>query len=254
MTGAFLQGLLCLLPYRNIALVAPVMLYLLIGIVRTALQATGALRNPYMDGVVTQRTSPIFPDENGNQDKPASQQLCTIQLAVRSNSPLGMLAPGFKEVGDYFTAMTKQLDKNAAESGYLGSSAWISAADRTTGSEFMSLVYFDSVESLHRFSHGALHTEAMEWWHRTAKKHEHIGIMHEVYNSPANNWEAVYLNYHPTGLGATRKQVTVDGEKVWMNPLVEAKGQLRYSKGRMNRGFSEKQEWPEFENAWSRYE
>lgn len=71
--------------------------------------------------------------------------------------------------------------------------------------------------------------------------------MHEVFDASKNNWEGVYLNYQPTGLGATTKEATVDGRKVWMSPLVKAKGRLRYSKGRMGKVHNAADEWKEFE-------
>lgn len=230
MLGAFIQGLLCLLPYRNIALVAPVCLALVFSIARTLLQAAGILRNPYMDGVIDGRTAVVFPNETGSYEKAGDRQLCTIMLAVRSNHPLGMFADGFKEVGDYFESLCAELDKNASSLGFLGNSSWLYAGERGVSSEFMSIVYFDSPESLHAYAHGPLHTEAMEWWQKTEKKHKHIGIMHEVYASPRTGWEGIYVNYHPTGIGATALEAEVGGKKAWMNPLVQVKGPLRYSK------------------------
>lgn len=247
--GALIQGLLCLLPYRNIALITPVILLLGFQVARTLLMSAGILHNPYMDGVLEgKKTALLYPDEKGVYGKPADRSICAIVLAVRSNSPLGMFADGYTEVGDYFVAMSKELDKNPTVHGYLGSSAWLSAADRGVSSEFMSIVYFDSAESLHAYAHGPLHTDALEWWQRTAKKHKHIGIMHEVFAAPKNGWEGVYVNYHPTGLGATSQEVNIDGKQVWTSPLVECKGQLRYSKGRMGRPFGDK-EWVALENT-----
>lgn len=249
--GALLQGLLAFLPYRNIALVAPVVTAISFLILRTILMTLGYLRNPYMDGVIDGRTVPVFPDEDGNYEKPADSQVCAIMLAVRSNHPIGMFAPGFKEVGDYFQGMSKELDSDPTITGYLGQSSWLSAADRGVSSEFMSIVYFNSIESLHAYAHGPLHTKAMEWWQRTAQQHKHIGLMHEVFSAPKNSWEGIYVNYHLTGLGATRKEVDLDGQKVWMNPLVQAKGKLRYSKGRMGRPFGDK-EWTAFDDAMAK--
>lgn len=216
--------------------------------IRVLLMTVGLLHNPYMDGVLDGRTVPVYPDEKGSYEKPADAQVCAIMLAVRSNHPLGIFADGFKEVGDYFAKMSKQLDGDPTVHGYLGNSSWLSAADRGVSSEFMSMVYFDTPESLHAFAHGPLHTEAMEWWQRTAQKHKHIGIMHEVYAAPKKSWEGVYINYHPTGLGATNKEVNLDGKKVWMNPLVQGKGKLTYSKGRMGHSYGDK-EWMAFENT-----
>ena len=248
MMGALIQGLLCLLPYRNSALVAPVVLVLTYQIVRTVLISFGVLHNPYMDGVIDGRTVPVFATEKGTREKPADQGVCAIMLAVRSNSPLGMFAPGFKEVGDYFQTMSAELDKQATALGYMGQSQWLSAGDRGVSSEYMSMVYFESSEKLHEYAHGPLHTDAMEWWQRTAKQHKHIAIMHEVFAAPKNSWEGVYINYHPTGLGAARKEATVDGKQVWINPLVKGNGRLTYSKGRMGKPFGNG-EWNAFEKT-----
>ena len=251
MMGALIQGLLCFLPYRNIALVAPVVMILGYRVIKTALQAMCWIHNPYMEGIVNRRTVPVFPDSNGQRGEPGDTQICAIVLAARSNSPLGVFSEGYKEVGLYFLKMLKQLERESTQHGFLGGSRWASTADRGVSSELMNLLYFDSLESLHAYAHGPLHTEAMEWWAKTADKLDHIGIMHEVFYCPKNCWEGIYVNYHPTGLGATRKEVTVDGKKVWMNPLVQGRGRLTYSKGRMGRKYDNGKEWIALENTLS---
>jgi len=207
----------------------------------------GLIKNPYMDGVILGRTVPVYPTEKSAADAPAESSLCAIMLATRSNHPLGIFGPGYTEIGDYFKAMIAQLDKEAATNGYLGSSAWLSCADRGVASEFMSMVYFENEERLHEFAHGLLHTEATEWWTKTVKQHDHLSIMHEIYAAPRRSWEGVYQNYAPTGLGATTKQTMVDGAQTWANPLVRGKGRLSYSKGRMGRSFDNKTEWKAYD-------
>lgn len=225
---------------------APAFLLLLWRIVQPIAMSFGLIHNPYMDGVIKGRTVPVFADATGNQDRQADREICAIVLATRSNSPLGILAPGFKEIGDYFRDMSRQLDAEATRYGYLGQSCWVSAADRGVSSEFMSVVYFESAEKLHEYAHGPLHTEATAWWQRTVKEHDHLAIMHEVFAAPKRSWEGIYINYHPTGLGAAFSEGTVKDErgerKVWMSPLVKGKGQLTYSKGRMGKAPSDK-EW-----------
>ncbi|KAF7198632.1 Monooxygenase [Pseudocercospora fuligena] len=245
--GAAIQAILFnVLPYRNIVLVLPIFLILGFKLLKTTLETVGILPNPYMKGVTIGRTVPVFPDEKGVQNTPAGDSLCVIMLAVRSNHPLGMLAPGYKEIGDRFAAMVKQLDATASTSGFLGASSWNSTHDRITSSETMSIIYFKNDHYLHEFSHGPLHTEAMQWWRDLGEKNRHLGIMHEVYSCPKNSWEGIYDNYHPTGLGATTKQATVNGQQVWVNPLVRGKGKLVYSKGRMGRTIANN-EWDAFE-------
>jgi len=64
--------------------------------------------------------------------------------------------------------------------------------------------------------------------------------MHEVFAVPERaGWEGIYMNYQPTGLGATTRPVRdkETGETVWVNPIVDAsRGVYRTSHGRMSRG------------------
>ncbi|EMC99306.1 hypothetical protein BAUCODRAFT_31625 [Baudoinia panamericana UAMH 10762] len=250
LVGAVIQGLICLLPYRNIALVAPAFLFLGYEIVTTLLKAFGITHNPYMNNVIPGRTAVVFPSEKGTHEEPAGSSLCAIMLAVRSNHPLGVFGPGYNTVGDYFRRMMEQLDAESKQWGYLGASPWLSVADRGVQSEYMVMVYFENEDYMHQFAHGPLHTETMEWWRRDLDKLAHISIMHEVYAAPKKSWEGIYANYAPTGLGrVTKAATTVDGNEVWLNTLVKGKGRLAYSKGRMGRVYDQQSEWSAFDST-----
>lgn len=247
--GAAIQAGLSFLPYRHVTLVFPVFFLLLLKLGKTALETAGVLPNPYMNGAIPYRTAPVFPNSKGEQDTAAGQSICAIMLAARCNHPLGILGPGYVDLAGYMDGMLDELSKSATQHGYLGHSAWLSQGDRQAANETMVFIYFENEEALHTYSHGPLHTKAMEWWNQTAAKHKYIGIMHEVFACPKQHWEGVYINYHPTGLGATSKEVEVNGQKVWMNPLVKVAGKLLYSNGRMGRPFDYKQEWAPLESA-----
>ena len=249
MFGALLQGVLSFLPYRNILLVAPVAFFLLFKTATAVLQTFGLLKNPYMEGVTTERTAILYADEHGQYENPGDAEVCAIMLAARSNHPLGMFAPGFKDLGDRFTSMTKELDMNATEMGFLGASTWLNSGDRGYASEQMVLIYFKTLHHLHEFAHGPSHTDTMQWWQKHSAELKHIGIMHEVFSAPKHSWEGIYVNYHPTGLGATFTEATVKGEKVWASPLVQGKGKMTYSRGRMGREFDVEKEWTAFEET-----
>ena len=246
MLGALLQGLFSFLPYRNLLLVAPVALILTYKLLTALLQTLGLLHNPWMDGAIDRRTAILYANEHGEYEKPGDAEVCAIMLAARSNHPLGMLGPGFKGVGDRFTEMTKQMDKDPTKYGYLGSSTWINSSDRSAGNEQMVMMYFRSLADCHAYAHGPMHTEAMQWWQRNEKDMKHVGIMHEIYAAPRHASEGIYVNYHPTGLGATFTEAEVEGKKVWMSPLVKGKGPMMYSKGRMGKAMDEKTEWSAF--------
>jgi hypothetical protein len=89
---------------------------------------------------------------------------------------MGAFAPGFKELGDYFTNMIKDVESYAEKYTYLGSSDWIANAERSTGNEVMSVMYFKTSEGLHAYAHGELHGEAWNWWNKTVGSHAYIGI------------------------------------------------------------------------------
>lgn len=248
MLGALLQGVLGFLPYRNILLIAPVASYVALKVAKQGLQITGLLRNTKMDGLPADRTAILYANEHGEYEKAGDSEVCVIMLAAVSHHPLGIFAPGFKDVGDRFNAMTTELEKNPTKYGYLGSSFWL-GSEHTGGNEQMTMMYFKTLHDCHEFAHGKMHTDTMLWWQQHSHKLKHVGIMHEVFAVPKHASEGVYVNYHPTGMGATFTEANVNGEKMWMSPLVQGKGRLTYSKGRMGRPLNEKNEWTAFEET-----
>ena len=242
--GALIQGTAtALLPYRNIVMILPVLLVLSYKATTTLLVLLGVLSNPRMNGVIPYRTTAVLPTEKGLPSKPGESSVCAIVLAAVSHHPLGMLAPGFSEVGSRFDAMLEEMSADATRYGFLGASSWINAGDHTTRSENMNILYFENEHHLHAYAHGPMHSKAMSWWRETEKKNRHVGIMHEVFACPKRGWEAIYVNYQPVGLGSTSKEVTDEkGQKSWVSPLVKIKGSLLYSNGRMGRNVAEN-EW-----------
>jgi hypothetical protein len=191
----------------------------------------------------------VFADENGNREGReaiAGQDLCVIMLAARSNHPLGALAPGYKQVGDFMKSFVEDLGANSEKYGFLGASSWLSAADRAANSEQMGLLYFKSVDHMHEWAHGPLHQQAMNWWKKDYDKWAHIGLMHEVFSIPKKGWEGVYNNYHPTGLTATSTPAVIKTEqgerKMFVSPMVYGNGPLKYSRARMNRSLDQGEE------------
>lgn len=163
-----------------------------------------------------------------------------IQLAARSNHAMGAFHPHIQKVGKYFEKMIVELEQRSEEFGYLGFKGYL-ANERSTSNEIMVLVYFRNYEGMHKFSHetGGIHREAWNFWNTEVMgKDSKIGhlfsIMHEAYEIPARHWETIYVNYHPTSMGATTFRVEEkDGSTKWASPLVDAhSGPLRTSKGR----------------------
>ncbi|KAI9719153.1 MAG: hypothetical protein M1828_006335 [Chrysothrix sp. TS-e1954] len=232
--GAMLQCLLFLLPIRTHLACLPAAALLLWRIGDNALMVFGLKRNVYLDGVLHEKFSALYPsaDEGG---PPASEELCVLHLASRSNHPLGMFAPSYKKISDYFEVMLRDLEANSEEYGWTGGNTYIKSSDRTTSSEVMAVHYFKSMDHLHKFAHSKTHRDGWDWWNRNAGELRHIGIMHEVYACPRASWETIYVNYKPEGFGGTSHAVTgKDGVKRWVSPIVDAKkGVLRSSAGRV---------------------
>jgi hypothetical protein len=100
--------------------------------------------------------------------------------------------------------------------------------------------YWRSIAHVHAYAHGPLHRRAWLWWDKTLKQHNHIGFMHEVFEAPKGMWEAVYINFQPTMLGATTYLKKDDGKleggevnPEWVSSLLDAnRGLMRTSAGR----------------------
>lgn len=243
MVGALLQGLLVLLvPRYWILLPTAIVLFL-----RFADTLTITLRfrpNPYLEGSLDQNWTVIVPDQDGEiSGTPADEKVAVLQLGIKINHPMGLFAPNVKNVNAFTSRMLPELDANAVGNGFLGLSEWHSVDERGAN-EIMLLSYWRSIDDVHKYAISPTHLEALKWWEQTMHKDpgslRHIGISHEVYEAPRGRWEAFATNFQPTRLGATtflRKGDKLIGgtvEDAWISPIVEAKGRLRTSRGRLN--------------------
>ncbi|KAK4096248.1 hypothetical protein N658DRAFT_501795 [Parathielavia hyrcaniae] len=232
--GAFLQGIASLvLPARHALL--PIVFLLLQRLVRTVLMAHGSIPNSELDGVMMGKFTAQMPAKDGfPPTQPAEQGIVVILLATRSNHPLGLFAKGFRDMGDHMKAMLTELYEDKEEYGFLGQTSWISANERYSNNQTMTLCYFRSIEGLHAFAHGPIHRKAWDWWNSITKTHPYLSIMHEVYHAPKGHWENIYINNHLTGLANTPARMTLDSQPA--RPLFDARrGGLRTQLGRLGR-------------------
>ena len=123
-------------------------------------------------------------------------------------------------------------------------------------------MYFRHLEDVHKFAHGPLHADVWRWWAAKGKKYGYITIAHELYNSPKNNWENIYVDSEPFGiselllidlpnetlhankfLASTVTKVKkdsddgkeVDGEWEYVHPIINAqRGRLAKQYGRLD--------------------
>jgi len=232
--GACMNTLL-FLAIGRLAILLPFLL-LFFKIADRLLMTVGFKKNYLMDGAILEKYSAQIPNADGTfGPKPANQQVVVFHIGARCNHPLGVLGPGFKQLGDYFTGMGKEVERDAEKYGFLGSSDWIANGERATGNEIMTVMYFKTSEGLHAYAHGELHRKAWNWWNATYKEHPHISIWHEMYIVPAGHWETIYVNTRPLLMGATTFPIkSKDGATKWVSPIVHAwTGPLKSSRGRL---------------------
>lgn len=224
--GALLQTILTLLLPLRWAVVPPSALLLNV-LITTAVQARNPLTNAYKSRVVPGRASAQIPSLTTASagvfpSDPAEASLVVFNIGAQFNHPLGPLAPGIKEMGDMFGAMTRELLDRREELGVLSVSSW-RADERASHNTSKLTIFFRDVEGLHRFAHEPLHRRAWDWLN--ARKHlEHIGVFHETFCVPAKAYETVYLNCRPVLLGgAAVKLGGKEGEEKgkWANALVD---------------------------------
>jgi hypothetical protein len=113
-------------------------------------------------------------------------------------------------------AWWKDLDDHSEQYDFLGANSYL-ANERPAANEIMILAYFRARTSLHAWAHaaGGVHREAWSYWNTEVmgkgktEEGRMFSIMHEAYQVPARKWENVYVNYHPSALGATTCKVNL---------------------------------------------
>ena len=106
-----------------------------------------------------------------------------------------MVLPIYRELTGITAKMYQDLEKNAEEWGCLGYSDYTSNDSITKGLT-TSVMYFRSVEHLHKFAHGKSHRAGWTWWDEMTKqgKVNEISISHEIYVVPKGGFENIYVN------------------------------------------------------------
>ncbi|KAJ5784700.1 uncharacterized protein N7503_009912 [Penicillium pulvis] len=242
--GAVAQGL-AVLALPAFYAILPAMVILSYRVTDTFLMTMGLKRNRFMDNVIMGKFTGQIPNSEGvYSSKPADENVVSFQLITRSNHPLGILAPGAREIATLAQNMYAQLAKERETYGFLGSKTMMGADERSAGNHIITMMYFRNLEGVHRFAHGPIHTDTWNWWNSKGKKYGYLTIAHELYSSPKNQWENIYINGELSGLPGTKvkvKKFDQDGkEDGWdyMNAAIDArKGNLARQLGRVNQSY-----------------
>ncbi|KAJ4268294.1 hypothetical protein NW762_002357 [Fusarium torreyae] len=219
--GSIIQLALCaILPLRWAAV--PPAALLLNSIVTTITQLRSPQPNEYTEAVIPGRTTAQLPFSSGAfGNRPSASSVVVFHLGLQVNHPLGIAAPGFKEIGQHFAAMQQELTIRQDEYGMIGRSNW-RGNERSSNNTLLNVYYFRDVEGLHRFAHCDVHRKAWDFFNKSKLKH--IGVFHETFCVPAKEYENVYVNCHPVLMGRATVRTTPVGEdkERWTNALVSA--------------------------------
>lgn len=206
--GATIQSVLFLLPVRPFYILLPAITTLLYRLLTDILMSRGFIHNTYLDDVIQGKYTAVFPSNTpDSKSETREEDVCIFLLTARNNHPLSLLAPNWKEFGDFFPPMLADLEANAATNGFLGGSSWLSSSDRHTQNELLITMYFRSAADVHAFAHSPVHRAGWDWYNALLKKGgaKHIGISHEIYHTKKGGWETIYGNTAPNSLGELDK-------------------------------------------------
>ena len=103
--------------------------------------------------------------------------------------------------------MLRELQQNP-DLGFLGYHAWF-------GRTVISLQYWRSVEDLQAYakSRDQAHLPAWAAFNRAVGKNGDVGVWHETYRTREGDYETVYVNMPPFGLGKATKVVAATGRR-----------------------------------------
>ncbi len=117
--GASAQCILVAIFGAQLWIVALPVGVLALRLLKTVLQTKGFLGNPYMEGVIPGRTTCHFPEKDGSyRGTPSNKSMAVLLISIRSNHPLGLLAPGFKESGEFFSSYVEWLEEDAKRAAF----------------------------------------------------------------------------------------------------------------------------------------
>jgi len=207
-----------------------------ITIVDKFLMLQGLKSDPSQQGVLLGKYSAQLPGDDGKfGPKPAAKGVTVLLIGAGANHPLGLFAPGLKELGDYFNGMLEELDEKADEFGFLGSSTWIGNA-KTSANSFLNVMYFKTPEDLHRYAHSEKHMKGWTWWSQVHAKYPHLSIFHETFAVPEGAYETIYMHMKPTLMAGTSVPIKTEQGTEWRSTVVDAtKSPLNSHKGRMGK-------------------
>ncbi|KAH8751525.1 hypothetical protein BGZ57DRAFT_951197 [Hyaloscypha finlandica] len=246
--GAFIQAVLFLIaPHRIVAM--PVILTLAGLVTKNILIRFGFIRDPSFDRVYVGRTTAQIVNDDGSvPENGCDKEIVVFLLGSCTNNAIdGRFDSDTLEVRDMFGDMWKELSDNREKWGFIGKTGTLLSTDVENTNSAAWISYWRSLEHLQAFAQAEAHQKGLNWYMKG--KHPSVGIMHETYVVPAGNWETIYHNFVPFGLGQAKqpfKEADSMRKKGMRAPhasgLMEAKGPTWKSmKSRMKKLTTEKE-------------
>jgi heme-degrading monooxygenase HmoA len=172
------------------------------------LKDQGIIKTNSADNVRWGKWTARLPRADGitREQAPEGEQITVFVLGARSNHFRGRYAPGWLEMGGLLDDMWDDCAENQRTNGFLGRTCALTATDEAYGNQMCWLSYWKDLDSLQAFANGPVHQKGFNWFHKIAiKKYPGVGIMHETYQVPKGQWEAISLNIRPFGIIATEQ-------------------------------------------------
>ncbi|KXS17222.1 hypothetical protein M427DRAFT_154012 [Gonapodya prolifera JEL478] len=149
-----------------------------------------------------------------------------FMIGAKWNGP-NPINPVFKQIGEAFTGMMEQLKAAPDVWGYLGSESYLGMD--TNGPSICNVIYWRSFDHLTTFarSRDSRHFPAWKFLMEHGRKNPAVGFWHESYMVKAGQYENIYANMAPMGLGNCLHTETLPAK----GHMSSAKGRAGMTKG-----------------------
>ncbi|KAK3342080.1 hypothetical protein B0T25DRAFT_559921 [Lasiosphaeria hispida] len=210
--GAAAQALVSWTAPAAYALV-PVAVVSSILLANLALQCLGWVRSTYLRDAVLDRTTVLFPEDDGSRPETlGTKPVAIFWLGIRSNHPVGRLHPLYQKLNKYLDDMYAECEANRATNGFLGRSPDLVASDYSQNNTLHSVSYWKSIEHLEAFSRRPVHIKGFKFLVSTIMGgSQDLGVLHEVLYCPAGHWEAIYTNVKSQNFGSLKWPMAKSG-------------------------------------------
>lgn len=149
------------------------------------------------------------PVRRGRYHSVVDGDFCVFLIGAVHNK--GLPSQKFKEVGDAFNDMVRQLESDPEKYGFMGAQNYVSANQHVDS--IMSVQFWRTQEQLNAYARDGLllHFPNMKWLSKTGQETDQFGFWHESYRVRSGEYETIYVNCPELLLGRVGKLVRATG-------------------------------------------